>query len=46
MRRVEDFVFGICAAPVLWAFASCIDVIAHNLTTHSYAWWNVFTLFF
>lgn len=46
MRKAEDFIFGILAAPVLWAFASYIDVIAHNLSDHCYAWWNIFSLFF
>jgi len=46
MRKVEDFVFGMIATPVLWLFASYLDVIAHNLSNHSYAWWNLFSLFF
>ena len=31
---------------LLWLLASYIDVITHNISSYTYAWWNLIAMFF
>ena len=40
-NRVENIMCGVCGIMLLWFLASWADVVAHNMTTQTYAWWNI-----
>ena len=31
---------------IVWLVASWADIVAHNMTTCQYAWWNLIAMFF
>ena len=41
-KKVETISCVISALVLLWIAVSYIDVVAHNLTTCHYQWWNFF----
>lgn len=46
-RKIEIILNIITIVSLLifaWAFASYIDIVAHNLTTQTYANWNLWEL--
>jgi hypothetical protein len=46
MNKMEKVMCGISCLGVLWFLLSWADVIAHNMTDQSYAWWNLITMIF
>lgn len=42
LNKLENAIFTIVVFMVIWICASYIDVLAHNMTTYEYAWWNWF----
>ena len=40
-NRLENIMCGGCGFMLLWVLASWADVVAHNMTTQIYAWWNI-----
>ena len=45
VKKIENTLYGISALGLIWFVASWVDVVAHNLTTYSYQWWNCFEIF-
>ena len=45
MKKIENTLYGISALGLIWFVASWVDVVAHNLTTYQYQWWNCFEIF-
>ncbi len=46
MNKFEKIFYGVCGLGLVWVGASVIDVWCHNLSTYTYAWWNLFELIF
>ena len=46
MNKIEKVIYWICGLGCVWAAASVIDVMCHNLSDKSYAFWNLFELLF
>ena len=44
MKKIENTLYGISALGLFWFVASWVDVVAHNLTTCQYQWWNCFEI--
>lgn len=45
-KITTNAIFATCGLFNLWVIISCLDAIAHNLTTYQYFPWNFFVIFF
>lgn len=45
-KKISNLITLASALALAWVFISYIDVISHNMSDQSYAWWNFFTIVF
>jgi hypothetical protein len=46
MKKITNIlVWALILAPTVLFLASYGEVVALNLTTQAYSWWNIFTIF-
>lgn len=45
MKKEKTFI-SISEMIMLYLILCFVDVILHNVTTHAYAWWNIFSILF
>ena len=45
-RKFAILLWILSVIAMIWIGASYVDVVSHNMSTHNYQWWNVFSLLF